>query len=111
MGPAGVLGTVTLNERSYIKIKTLCGKNPTEIHCAFSEVSVEFTVDDSMVTHWANCFCGGCVSIDNDPRPRKCRRTDERSVKLVADYVEDHCATREEQCSPTHCGCCNEKSL
>ena len=38
----------------YIKIKTLHGKNPTEIHGALSEVCGEFTVDCSMVYHWAN---------------------------------------------------------
>ena len=97
MKPAGVLGTVTIsNQRSYIEIKTLCGKNPTEIHCALSKVCDEFTVDHKMVSHWANHFCGGCVSIDNDPRPgRRRTSTNERSVKLVADVL-DHRATFEE---------------
>ena len=76
-------GTVTISDqRSYIKIETLHGKNPTEIHGAFSEVCGEFTVNCSTVSHWANHFCGGCVSIDNDPRSRRPRTsTDERSVK------------------------------
>ena len=69
MEPAGELGTVTtLDQRSYIKIETLHGKNPTEIHGTLSEVCGEFTVDLSTVSRWANHFCGGCVSIDNDPR-------------------------------------------
>ena len=43
-----------------------------------------------MVSHWANHFRGGCVSIDNDPRPGRPRTsTDERSVKLVADAFEE----------------------
>ena len=51
-----------------------------------------------MVSSWANCFRGGCVSIDNDSTPGRPRTsTDERSVKLVADaLVEDHHATCEE---------------
>ena len=33
---------------------------------------------------------GGCVSIDNDPRSGRPRTsTDERSVKLVADALEE----------------------
>ena len=51
MEPAGVSGTVTISDqRSYIKIKTLRGKNPTEIHSALSEVCGEFTVDHSTVS-------------------------------------------------------------
>ena len=78
------------DHRSYIKIETLRGKSPTEIHGALSEVCDEFTVDHSTVSRWANRFRGGCVSIDNDPilgRPRT--STDERSVKLVADTLEE----------------------
>ena len=70
----------------------------TEIHSAFSEACGEFTVDHSMVSRWANHFCGGCVSIDNDPRPGRSRTSiDETNLKLVADALEeDHCATCEE---------------
>ena len=58
-------GTVTISDqRSYIKIKTLRVKNPTEIHGALSEVCSEFTVDRSTVSRWANHFRGACVSID-----------------------------------------------
>ena len=98
MEPAGVLGTVTiLDQRSYIKIETLCGKSPTEIYGALSEVYGEFIVECSMVSRWTNCFHGGCVSIDNEPRLGRPRTsTAERSVKLVADALEDHCATCEE---------------
>ena len=61
------------DQRSYIKIKTLCSKYPTEIHGALSEVCGEFTVDSSTVSRWAIRFYGGCVGIDNDPRPRKAK--------------------------------------
>ena len=51
MAPAGVSGTVTISDqRSYITIKTLCGKIPTEIHSALSEDCGEFTVDRSTVS-------------------------------------------------------------
>ena len=66
------MDTVTVSDqRSYIKIKTLCGKNLTEIHGALGEVCDEFTVERSTVSRWANHLCGGCMSIDNDPRARK----------------------------------------
>ena len=63
-----------------------------------NEVYGEFTVDRSTVSRWDNRFHGGCVSIDNDPRSRRPRTsTDERSVKLVADALEeDHHAACEE---------------
>ena len=54
-------------------------------------------MDHSMVS-CAIHFCGGCMSIDNDPRPGRPRiSTDKRSVKLVADALEEDChATCEE---------------
>ena len=86
-----MLGNGTISEqRPYIKIETLSGKNYTEIHGALCEVFGEFTVDRSTVSRWANCFRSGCVSIDNDPRPgRPKTSTDERCVKLVADALEE----------------------
>ena len=104
MEPAGVSGTVTISDqRLYIKIEILRGKNPTEIHGVSSEVCGVFTVDHSMVSRWVNRFHGGCVSIDNDPGPGRSRTsTDERSVKLVAVIVEeDHRATCEVLCRVT----------
>ena len=55
-------------------------------------------MDRSTVPRWANRFRGGCVNKDNDPRPRRPRTsTDEISVKLVADALEeDRRATCEE---------------
>ena len=58
-------GIVTISDqRSYIKIKTLPGKNPTEIHCAFSKVcgSSQMNIEQFLV--WANRFNGSCVSIE-----------------------------------------------
>ena len=99
MDPAGVSGTVTVeDQRSYIKIETLRGKNPTEIHRALSEVCGELTVDRSTVSRWVHRFRVGRMSIDDDPRPGRPRTsTDERSVKLVTDALEkDRRATCEE---------------
>ena len=63
------------------------------------EVRGEFTVNRSTVSRWDNFFFhSGCVSTANDPRPGRPRTsTDERSVKLVADALEeDRQATCEE---------------
>ena len=60
------------------------------MHSALSEVCGEFTVERSTVSRRANRFCGGCVNIDNDPRPGRPRASpDERSLKLVADALEE----------------------
>ena len=53
MASAGASGTVTVeDQRSYIKIETLRGKNPIEIHSALREVCCEQTVDRSTVSRW-----------------------------------------------------------
>ena len=104
MEPTGVSGTVTISDqRSYIKIETLHDKNPIEIHCALNEVNSDFTVNRCTVSRWANSFRGGCVSRHNDPRPGSPRTSqDERSVKLVADALqEDRRATCEERSRAT----------
>ena len=82
------------------------------MHGALREVCGEVTVDHSTVSHWANHFRGGCVSIDNDPRPARPRTTtDERSVKLVAYALEeDSCATCEELSRATVAKTLQEKS-
>ena len=50
MASAGASGTVTVeDQRSYIKIEALRGKNPTEIHSVLCEVCGEQTVDRSTV--------------------------------------------------------------
>ena len=84
--------------RGHINIETLRGKNTREIRGALSDVCVGFIVDLSKVSHWGNRFREGCVSIVNDPRLGRSRiSTDERSVKLVADALEeDRRAKREE---------------
>jgi transposase len=55
-------------------------------------------VDHSTVSRWSTRVREGRVSIRDDPRPgRPKTSTDERSVKLVADFLaEDRRATCEE---------------
>ena len=89
-------GTISdKDQRFYIKIETLRGKNPTEIHRALIDVCGESTVNHSTVFRWASRFRDGRESIDNNSRPRRPKiTTDDRSVKLVADALEkDHCLT------------------
>ena len=99
MASAGASGTVTVeDQKSYIKILILRGKNPTEIHSALLEVCGEQTVDCSTVSRWATRFREGRVAINDDPRPgRPKTSTDELTVKLVADFLaQDRRATCEE---------------
>jgi len=110
MASASALGTMMVeDQRSYIKIETLHGKNPTEIHSALREVCGEQTVDCSTVygeqtvdcstvSRCATLFCEGRVTINDDPRPGRPKTSkDERSVKLVVDFLaQDHRATCEE---------------
>ena len=56
------------DQRSYIKIETLRGKNPTKIHNALHEVCRDSVVDCGMVSSWASRFCEVQVSIQDDPR-------------------------------------------
>jgi len=99
MASAGASGTVTFeDQRSYIKTETLRGKNPTEIHSVMREVCGEQTLDHSTVSRWATRFREGRVTINDGPKPgRPKTSTDERNVKLVADFLaEDRRATCEE---------------
>ena len=64
----GVSGTVLwlFQIRDYtLRSKVYAEKSSTKIHGVLSEVYGEFTVDFSTVSHWANIFHCGCVSIDN----------------------------------------------
>jgi len=89
MVSAGASGTVTVEDQiSYIKIETLCGKNPTEIYSALCEVCGEQTVDRTTISNWATRFREGLITINDDQRAgRPKTSTDERSVKLVADFL------------------------
>jgi hypothetical protein len=70
MASASASGTVTVeDQRSYIKIETLCGNSPTEIHSVLREVYGEQTADRSTVSRRAARFQERSVSINDDPRP------------------------------------------
>ena len=47
------------DQRSYIKIETLRGKNPTEFHNVLHEVCGDSVVDRSTVSRWASRFREG----------------------------------------------------
>jgi hypothetical protein len=81
MASAGASGNVSVeDQRSYIKIGTLCGKNPKEIHIALREVCGPKTVDRSAVSRKATRFREGRVILNDDPRPGMPKTsTDERS--------------------------------
>jgi transposase len=59
------------DQRSYIKVETLRGKNPTEIPNALHKVCGDSVVDRSMVSRWASRFREGRVSIQDDPRSER----------------------------------------
>ena len=93
MASASASDIVTVEyQRSYIKIETSRGKNPTEIHSALCEVCGEQTVD-------RNTVCGQTVDrgtlpfgllvfVNDDQRlGRPKTSTYERRVKLVADFL------------------------
>ena len=63
-----------------------------------STVCGEETVDSSTVSRWATRFREGRVTINDDPRPgRPKTSTDERSMKLVVDFLaQDRRATCKE---------------
>jgi hypothetical protein len=93
MASAGALGTVTVDDqRLYIKIETVRGKNRTETHIALLEVSGE-QMDRGKIPHWATRFHEGRVTINDNPRPGRVKTsTDESSVKLVADFLAEDCS-------------------
>jgi transposase len=51
------------DQRSHIKIESLQGKTPTEIHNALHEVWGDSVVGRSTVSRWASRFREGRVSI------------------------------------------------
>jgi hypothetical protein len=86
------------DQRSYIKIESLRGKNPTEIHNALHEVSRYSVVDCTTLSGWASLFHEGRVSIQDNPRSgRPETATDDTSVVIVSTLLEeDRCKSCEE---------------
>jgi hypothetical protein len=71
MASAGALSTVTVDDqRLYIKIETLRGKNRIEIHTALREVCSKQTVACSTVSCWAIRFHEGRVTDQRPGRPK-----------------------------------------
>ena len=78
------------DQRSYIKIETLRGKTPTEIHNALHEVCGDSVVDRSTVSRWASRFREGRESVQDNPRSgRPVTATDDTSVVIVSTLLEE----------------------
>ena len=78
------------DQQSYIKIETLWGKNPTEIHNALHKVCGDNVVDHSTVSRWASRFREGWVNIQDDPRSRRpVTAMDDTSVIIVSTLLEE----------------------
>jgi len=94
-----VSGTMTNDDqRVYIKIETLRGKTPMEIHSLLMEVCGVETVDWNTISCWAQRFHEGRLSIENDPKSGQPRKlNDDQSVECVLQILEeDHRVTYEE---------------
>jgi len=85
MAAVCVSGTVTNDsQRTYIKIETLRGKTPTEIHSSLMEVCGVETVDRRTISRWAQRFREGRLSTENDPKSGQPRMsTDGQCVECV----------------------------
>jgi len=80
------------DQRRYIKIETLRGKTPTEIHSSLMEVCGVETVDRSTISRWAQRFLERRLSIENDPKSGRPRTsTDDQSVERVLQILEEDC--------------------
>ena len=91
MAAVRVSGTVTNNDQhAYIKIETLCGKTPTEIHSSQMEVCGVETVGRSTISRWDQRFREGRLSIENDLKSGRPRTsTDDQSVERVLQILEE----------------------
>jgi transposase len=77
------------DQRSYIKIENLRGKNPTEIHNALRDVCGDIVVDRSTVSRWISRLRECRVSIQDDLRSgRQVIATDDASVVIVSTLLE-----------------------
>ena len=78
------------DQRSYIKIETLRGKNPTKIRGALHEVCGDSVVDRSTVSRYASRVREGQVSIQDDPRSgRPVTATNDTSVVIISTLLEE----------------------
>ena len=86
-----VSGTVTNDDQhAYIKTETLRGKTPMEIHSLLMEVCGVEAVDRSTISHWAQHFREGRLSIENDPKSGQPQTsTDDQSVERVLQILEE----------------------
>jgi len=91
MAAVRVSSTVTNDDqRADIKIETLGGKTPMEIHTSLMEVCGVEAVDRSTISRWAQRFREERLSIENDPKSGRPRTsTDDQSVERVLQILEE----------------------
>jgi len=77
------------DQRSYIKIETLWGNNPTEIRNSVREVCEDSVVDRSTVSRWASPFREG-----KHPRQPKQRATSNGNGRHICGYRQRHVGRR-----------------
>jgi transposase len=87
---SGCSGRITnLDQRSYIKIETIRGRTPTEIHKLLKEVCGDDVMDRSTISRWSAKFKEGRISIEDDPRaktsprPSKFRRQQTKMKQML----------------------------
>ena len=86
MESEAVSGQIT---RSYIKIESLRGKNPTELYNNLREVCGDNAVDRSTVSRWSARFHEGRLSTEENPRSgRPSTATDYTSEVIVTDILQ-----------------------
>jgi hypothetical protein len=91
MASACASGSVMVDDqRLYITIETLRGKNPTEIHIALCEIFGEQTVDHRTVPHLATHFCEGRITINESVKLVVDRRTSSRKYHKVLGFHQHH---------------------
>jgi histone-lysine N-methyltransferase SETMAR len=86
-------GKITvMDQRSYIKIETLCGITPTQIYESLREVCVDSTVDRSTISR------EGHIAVEDNQRPGRPRSSTNYTIAVIIANVleEDRHMTCEE---------------
>ena len=91
MAAVRVSGTASNDDQcAYIKIETLRGKTPTEIHSSLMAVCGVETVGRSTISRWPQRFREGRLSTGNDPKSGRPRTSiDDQSVERVLQILEE----------------------
>jgi transposase len=84
-------GKITvMDQRLYVKIKTLRGIMPTQIYESLREVCGDYTVDRSTISRWSQRFCEGRIAVEDNQCPDRPRSsTDYISAVIIANVLEE----------------------